>query len=37
MGGQPGQPPYMGGPSSFAISSQPGYGPTGVPTQYGYH
>jgi hypothetical protein len=37
IGGQPGQPPYMGGPSSFVTSPQPGYGPTGVPTQYSYH
>jgi hypothetical protein len=26
----------MGGPSSFSISLQPGYGPTSVPIPYGY-
>jgi len=33
MGGQPRQPLYMGGPSNFVILPQPGYDPTGVPTQ----
>jgi hypothetical protein len=37
MGGQPGQPPYIGRPSSFSISPQLGYGPTGIPMSYGYH
>jgi hypothetical protein len=37
MGGQPVKPPYMGGQSSFVISPQPGYVPTGVPMPYDYH
>jgi hypothetical protein len=37
MGGKPEQPPYMGGPSKFSILPQLGYGPIGVPMQYGYH
>jgi hypothetical protein len=37
MGGKPRQSPYMGVPSSFFISMQIGYGPTGVPMTHGYH
>jgi hypothetical protein len=37
MGGQLGKPLFMGGPYSFFTSPQLGYGPTGVPMQYGYH
>jgi hypothetical protein len=37
MDGQLGKPPYMGGPSNFYVSPQLGYGPTFVPTEYGYH
>jgi hypothetical protein len=37
MGRQPDKPHYMGGPFSFSILTQPGYGPIGVLMTYDYH